>query len=326
MRRVLVLTHTGRKEAVDAARKVVHLLEAQGLEPVLLDDEAADIPDCTGVQRVRPGHLDGLELVVVLGGDGTVLRGAELVHGTSVPLLGVNLGRVGFLAETERDALESTVAHVAARDYSVEERLTLEVDVIEGGAVRARSWALNDVSVEKGARERVLELVIEVDGRPVSTYGCDGVVMATPTGSTAYAFSAGGPVVWPGVQALLMVPVSAHALFARPLVVSPDSVMAVEVLERNHTDGVVWCDGRRAVPIHPGARIEVRRGAEPVRLAHITTGPFTDRLVAKFGLAVGGWRGPEDGPPHPAPASSRLPRPPHGPSSTPATGPASGGG
>ncbi|MEH3079367.1 MAG: NAD kinase [Quadrisphaera sp.] len=294
MRRVLVLTHTGRQDAVDAARQLVALLDAAGVEPVLLDDEAADIPDCTAVRRVQPDRLDGLELVVVVGGDGTVLRGAELVHGTGVPLLGVNLGRVGFLAEIERDALESTVTHVAARDYGVEERLTLQVDIVEGGVVRATSWALNDVSVEKGARERVLELATEVDGRPVSTYGCDGVVMATPTGSTAYAFSAGGPVVWPGVEALLMVPISAHALFARPLVVSPDSVMAVEVLERNQTDGVVWCDGRRSVQVRPGARIEVRRGAEPVRLAHISTGPFTDRLVAKFGLAVGGWRGPDD--------------------------------
>jgi len=327
VRRVLVLTHTGREEAVDAARQVVRLLVDHGLEPVLLDDEAADIPDCTGVRRVQPGAVEDLELVVVLGGDGTVLRAAELVHGTDVPLLGVNLGHVGFLAETERDALESTVAHVAAREYSVEERLTLQVDVVEGGVVRATSWALNDVSVEKGARERVLELVTEVDGRPVSSYGCDGVVMATPTGSTAYAFSAGGPVVWPGVQALLMVPISAHALFARPLVVSPDSVMAVEVLERNQTDGVVWCDGRRAVPVHPGARIEVRRGAAPVRLAHISTGPFTDRLVAKFGLAVGGWRGPEDGEGrgHPAPAHPAPPaRPVTSPGAAPGSGPAGG--
>jgi NAD+ kinase len=160
--------------------------------------------------------------------------------------------------------------------------------------VRATSWALNEVSVEKGSRERVLELVTEVDGRPVSTYGCDGVVMATPTGSTAYAFSAGGPVVWPGVQALLMVPISAHALFARPLVVSPDSVLAVEVLERNSAEGVMWCDGRRAVTVARGSRIEVRRGQRPVLLARILTGPFTDRLVAKFRLPVAGWRGPEE--------------------------------
>ena len=139
----------------------------------------------------------------------------------------------------------------------------------------------------------MLEVVTEVDGRPVSTIGCDGVVMATPTGSTAYAFSAGGPVVWPEVEALLMVPISAHALFSRPLVVAPTSVLAVEVLDRAGS-GVLWCDGRRTLELPPGARIEVRRGSEPLRLARLNTGPFTDRLVAKFQLPVTGWRGPVD--------------------------------
>jgi NAD+ kinase len=294
-RRVLVLTHTGRPEAVTAAQEVLRLLAASGLHPVLLDEEASDIPDCEQVERVPTDRgLEGLELVLVLGGDGTVLRAAELVHGSDVPLLGVNLGHVGFLAETEPDALASTVRHVAEREYSVEERMTLEVHLVVGGAVRATSWALNEVSVEKGSRERMLELVTEVDGRPVSTYGCDGVVMSTPTGSTAYAFSAGGPVVWPAVQALVMVPISAHALFARPMVVSPESVLAVEVLERNAAHGVMWCDGRRAIDVPRGGRIEVRRGAQPVRLARIATGPFTDRLVAKFRLPVSGWRGPDE--------------------------------
>ncbi|SDQ51216.1 NAD kinase [Quadrisphaera sp. DSM 44207] len=298
-RRVLVLTHTGRAEAVVAAQQVVRLLDDAGLHPVLLDEEAQDIPGCDLVERVPvDGATDDLELVLVLGGDGSVLRAAELVHGSDVPLLGVNLGHVGFLAETEPDALESTVRHVAERDYEVEERMTLGADLVVDGRVRASSWALNEVSIEKGSRERMLELVTEVDGRPVSTYGCDGVVVATPTGSTAYAFSAGGPVVWPAVQALVMVPISAHALFARPLVVSPESVMAVEVLERNAADGVMWCDGRRAVVVPRGGRIEVRRGQAPVRLARIATGPFTDRLVAKFRLAVGGWRGPDERRPH----------------------------
>jgi NAD+ kinase len=162
--------------------------------------------------------------------------------------------------------------------------------VREDGHVVHRDWALNEASVEKAARERMLEVVIEVDGRPVSGFGCDGVVCATPTGSTAYAFSAGGPVVWPEVEALLMVPISAHALFAKPLVTSPDSVLAVEV-QHSTLQGVLWCDGRRTVPLPPGARIEVRRGAVPVRLARLHHASFTDRLVAKFALPVAGWRG-----------------------------------
>jgi NAD+ kinase len=137
----------------------------------------------------------------------------------------------------------------------------------------------------------MLEVVVEVDGRPLSRFGCDGVVCATPTGSTAYNFSAGGPVVWPGVHALLMVPISAHALFARPMVVAPDSVLAVEVLARTEGAGVLWCDGRRSFDLPPGARIEVRRGSRPVHLVRLHEAPFTDRLVAKFDLPVEGWRG-----------------------------------
>ena len=157
----------------------------------------------------------------------------------------------------------------------------------------------------------MLDLVIEVDGRPLSRWGCDGVVFATPTGSTAYAFSAGGPVVWPEVEALLLVPISAHALFARPMVVSPRSVLAAEVIgatpgpRRDFSRRVLWCDGRRRVELDPGARVEVRRGSEPVLLARLRGAgavgegaeigaPFTDRLVAKFGLPVAGWRGQGD--------------------------------
>ena len=138
----------------------------------------------------------------------------------------------------------------------------------------------------------MLEVVTEVDGRPLTSFGCDGVVMATPTGSTAYAFSAGGPVVWPEVEALLMVPISAHALFAKPLVVSPRSRLAVEVLNRNGAYGVIWCDGRRTVDLPPGARMEVTRSAKPVRLARTHQTPFSERLVRKFELPVQGWRGP----------------------------------
>jgi NAD+ kinase len=233
-----------------------------------------------------------LELVIVLGGDGTILRAAELVRGCSAPLLGVNLGHVGFLAESERDDLETAVARGLAKDYEVEERMTLSARVKVGREVVYESWALNEATVEKASRERMLEVVIEVDGRPMSSFGCDGVVMSTPTGSTAYSFSAGGPVVWPGVAALLLVPLSAHALFARPLVVDADSSLAVELLDRTGGAGVLWCDGRRPFDLPPGARVVVRRSPIPVRLARLHPGPFTDRLVHKFDLPVTGWRGP----------------------------------
>lgn len=292
-RRVLVLAHTGRKTAVVAATELVQGLHREGLVPMLLPDEAAALPAEARdlVALADPlDPLDAAELVVVLGGDGTILRAAEVVRGTDVPLLGVNLGKVGFLAEAERDDIADTVQRVAACDYEVEERMTLDVTVELDGQVSGRTWAINEASIEKTNRERMIEVVLEVDGRPLTEFGCDGVVLATPTGSTAYAFSAGGPVVWPEVEALLLAPICAHALFARPLVVAPTSVPAVEVLPPG--GAVLWCDGRRSMPLPAGSRVEVRRSLQPVRLARLARPPFTDRLVAKFALPVHGWRGP----------------------------------
>jgi NAD+ kinase len=294
-RRVLLVTHTGRSAAVAAAQEMSAGLRAAGLKVAVLPDEAEAL-DGDGVLVADPDEpAEGCELVVVLGGDGTILRGAELVRGTQAPLLGVNLGHVGFLAESERDDLHATAQRVVDRDYDVEERMTLDITVRHGVEVLHRCWALNEATVEKAARERMLEMVMEVDDRPLTRFGADGVVMATPTGSTAYSFSAGGPVVWPEVEALLMVPISAHALFARPLVVGPSSRLAVEVLSNTEGTGVLWCDGRRRYELTPGARIEAVRSELPVRLARLSKGTFTDRLVAKFRLPVYGWRGQGEG-------------------------------
>ncbi len=317
-RTALVVAHTGRKESLRSARYVVERLVHDGMHVRVLMPEAADIasPD---VAEVAPGWgaAQGAEIVIVVGGDGTLLRAAELARPAGAPLLGVNLGHVGFLAEAEPDGLADTVERVVDRHYVVEERMTIDVTV-QQDALFTENWALNEATVEKVARERMLEVVTEVDGRPLSRWGCDGVVCATPTGSTAYAFSAGGPVVWPEVEALLMAPISAHALFARPMVVSPRSVLAIEVIGgtgrgpgparpdilaepagAEPPGGVMWCDGRRRVDLEPGARVEVRRGARPVLLARLhgsvdgddSSAAFTDRLVLKFGLPVAGWRG-----------------------------------
>jgi NAD+ kinase len=294
-RRILLLAHTGRQEARDVAGAVVSSLVAHGLTVRLLDDEAKvldlephELVETVTVDNAEPTEC---ELALVIGGDGTILRAAELTRGTTTPLLGVNLGHVGFLAEAESEDVESMIDMIVARQYSSEERLTIDVQVYRDRELVDSTWALNEASVEKAARERMLEVIVEVDGRPLSRFGCDGVVCATPTGSTAYNFSAGGPIVWPAVEAMLMVPISAHALFARPMVVAPSSVLAVEVIARTEGAGVLWCDGRRTVDLPPGARIEVRRGSAPVRLVRLHEAPFTDRLVAKFGLSVDGWRG-----------------------------------
>lgn len=295
---VLVLAHTGRDATVDAAAAVLDLLRDSDVTAVLTAGERRDLAARCSVEGAvvlgEDVEVGGLELVVVLGGDGTILRGAELVRGTDVPLLGVNLGHVGFLAEADREDLGDTIARVIARRWDVEERLALEVAVRVDGEERHRDWALNEVTVEKAARERMLEVVLEVDERPLSTFGCDGIVVSTPTGSTAYAFSAGGPVVWPTLDAVLVVPLSAHALFARPLLVPPASLVAIEVLRRTSSAGVVWCDGRRMLDLPAGARVEVAASRLPVRLArlHADQDLFTDRLVRKFDLPTGGWRGP----------------------------------
>ncbi len=311
-RTVLVVAHVGRPAALRSARLVVDRLTAAGIAVRILGPEAPDLR-CAGADVVpaTPDAAQDAEMVIVLGGDGTLLRATEMARPAGVPLLGVNLGHVGFLAETEPDDLAGAVDQVVEHRYTVEERMTIEVTVRQDGAVIATTWALNEASVEKVARARMIEVVTEIDDRPLSRWACDGVICATPTGSTAYAFSAGGPIVWPEVEALLLVPISAHALFAGPMVVSPWSVLAVEVLgesgkrfrmlaggQDETSAAVLWCDGRRGVDLPQGARVEARRGAQPVLLARLSGGgrgqageAFTDRLVAKFGLPVVGWRG-----------------------------------
>ena len=289
-RSVLLVAHTGRPGAVSAAQELTKRLAAAGLLVRVLETEADDLGLAGAeVVPVAAAAASGAELVVALGGDGTLLRAAELSRPALTPLLGINLGHVGFLAEVDRSDLDTTAERIVAKSYDVEERLTLDVTVTRGDEEIAANWALNDVSVEKASRERMLDTLVEVDGRPLSRWTGDGIVCATPTGSTAYAFSAGGPVVWPSVQALLLVPISAHALFARPLVISPASRIAIHV--HSPEGAIAFCDGRRTMEVREGDRVELGRGAQPVRLARLRTAPFTDRLVDKFRLPISGWRG-----------------------------------
>jgi NAD+ kinase len=302
-RTVLMVVHTGREEATETARRVEKVLGDNNIGLRMLTAEAVDrgslhlAPDdmrALGVDiqltDADPNAAQGCELVLGLGGDGTVLRAAELARNADIPVLGVNLGRIGFLAEAEADAIDTVLEHVVARSYQIEDRLTLDIAVRCKGEVLSRGWALNDASLEKGPRLGVLGVVLEVDGRPVSTFGCDGVLVSTPTGSTAYAFSAGGPVLWPDLEALLVVPNNAHALFARPMVTSPDAAIAIEI-EADEHDAVVFCDGRREMLVPAGGRLEVRRCEVSVKWARLDSAPFTDRLVRKFRLPVTGWRG-----------------------------------
>jgi len=291
-RSMLVVVHPNRQDAQQAATTVFTKLAADGITAVVSDKQAH-------LQEISPSPVtilgvdtpaSDIELGIVLGGDGTILLAAELLRGHSAPLLGINHGHVGFLAESERTDLEETISRAIARDYTVENRMALTVVVKNNSIVVYEDWALNEASLEKATPQKMIEVAIGIDDEPLSTFGSDGVVVATPTGSTAYSFSAGGPIVWPGVEALLMVPLAAHALFQRPLVTGPDSVLSIVLLERTRGHAMLSLDGRRSFLVEPGMRVEVSRSDTPVQLARLHPGPFTQRLVKKFALPVEGWR------------------------------------
>lgn len=292
-RRILVVAHTGRVEVTDTIVRISRVFADCGIGLRLLAGEAGhprSIPEAAHIVEPGPTAAVDCELVLVLGGDGTFLRGAELARAADVPVLGINLGRIGFLAESEVEHLDEVLDHLVRQDYRVEHRMTIDIAIRVGDLVVDRGWALNEASIENVARLGVLEVVLEVDGRPVSAFGCDGVLVSTPTGSTAYAFSAGGPIVWPELEALLVIPSNAHALFARPLVTSPESLIAVEAVAGGH-DGLVFCDGSRTLALPAGGRVEVVRGANAVKWIRLDSAPFADRMVRKFDLPVEGWRG-----------------------------------
>jgi len=290
MRSVLLVVHIGRAQIVEMAGHCARRLADAGFEVRVLADEGAVI-DVPKARRVSSdGAAEGVELVLVLGGDGTFLRAAELARSAAAPLLGVNLGHVGFLAEAEPHALTATVEAIVNRAYSVEERVTVEAEVRLRDTVLAQAWALNEISLERTNRERMLEVAVAVDDRPLLRFGCDGVLCSTPTGSTAYAFSAGGPIIWPNVEALLVVPNAAHALFSRPFIVAPTSTVSIDVVSSEY-QAVLSCDGRRSVAVPAGGQVRVTSSRVPVRIVRMGDGwSFADRLVSKFQLPVKSFR------------------------------------
>lgn len=267
-RKVLLVVHPSRDDAQKYAEEFRSLLVAAGFE-------------------VSSDSAEGAELTVVLGGDGTILRAAQLCRGFDIPILGINLGSVGFMAEIHKPSTKELLAAVESRSYKYEQRLVAHYSIHREGKEVANGWALNEVVIE-GVPGAMIQLFVHIDSHPLSRWGCDGVICATPTGSTAYAFSVGGPVVWPEVPALILLPIAAHALFSRPMVVSPDSSIAIDV-ESN--DAHLFADGFRRTDLKVGDRVVITRDAQTVSLGHIGDSSFTDRLVAKFQLPVEGWRG-----------------------------------
>lgn len=271
-----------REEAQRAAEELALLLTAAGF--ALYANVESQIPE---VALVTQQALEEIEIAIVLGGDGTMLRAAEAVWGTDIPLLGVNLGHVGFLAEVEKPSIAEIAQAVIARSYVSDKRMVLAYSVSRGDHEVARGWALNEVTIERNGTTMV-QLFVQIDHRPLSRWGCDGLICSTPTGSTAYAFSAGGPVVWPEVEALVLLPISAHALFARPMVISPQSTIVIDV---ESSDALLSGDSLRKFALKLGDRVTLTKDAGTVQLAHLKGTLFTDRLVAKFKLPIEGWRG-----------------------------------
>ncbi len=296
-RSVVVALHAGRPEAVAAAGDFVRELSARGIACLVKAENLDAVGETSGraplLRELTDVEGRSSELVVVFGGDGSILRAAEWALPREVPVLGVNLGHVGFLAELESHETGSLIDHVVNRRYQVEERMSIDTVVRDGleGEILWGSFAVNEVSLEKMARERMIEVLVRIDGRPLSRWGTDGVLVSTPTGSTAYAFSANGPVIWPDLSALLLVPLSAHALFNRAMVVGTKSRISIELLPAGGGGAVVWCDGRRSFEVRQGMVVEAGLGRRPLRLARMSEQPFVDRLVRKFGLPVDGWRG-----------------------------------
>ena len=288
----LITFHSGREESVAMATTISRRLMDVGVRPlVLADDRPALVAFDAASEAIAAYDCEHVDLIITLGGDGTILRAVEAQHETKAPLLGINMGHVGFLAEAEVAEVTQVVERAVAGDYTVEERTMLDVRVEFDGEERFRTWAVNEAAIEKIDSGRMVEVLLAVDGHPISSYGTDAVIMSTPTGSTAYSFSAGGPIVWPEADVMLMVPLGAHALFTRPLVVGPDSRMTVKIAERSVDGATLWCDSRRSFDLPQGAEVHATRHAQPLRLARLTQAPFADRLVAKFHLPVAGWRG-----------------------------------
>ncbi|QLL25089.1 NAD kinase [Actinobacteria bacterium IMCC26103] len=281
-RHAIFVINPSRTEAVSAAKEISQILLKEGFQLSTPSDV-----NIIGITQTGAESLAIAEIVIVLGGDGTILRGAEIARTQNIPILGINLGHVGFLAEVEKPALTDIAASIVAKNFVTENRMVLQYSVIRESVVISTGWALNEVTVERNGTTMV-ELFVQIDNRPLSRWGCDGLICSTPTGSTAYAFSAGGPVLWPEIDALVLLPISAHALFARPMVVAPTSQIVVKI---ESSDALLSADALRKLPLRSGDRVQITKDSSVIKLSHINPTLFTDRLVAKFKLPVEGWRG-----------------------------------
>ena len=280
-----LIVHQGRPEATAAARELSEWLAEEGHQVRMPPEEASAVsrPDLAA----DPGRFAaGLDAVVTLGGDGSILRAVELVGESGVPILGVNFGRMGYLTEVAPDDARSAIGRVLAGDHTIDERMLLTVECVDsaagGGAGRRRHVALNEAVVERPAASYALRLGVSLNGEQFTTYAADGLIVATPTGSTAYSLSAGGPVIDPAHRALLLTPVSPHMLFDRSMVVAADSELRLEVL--TDRGAVLSVDGRRLAELDHHDVVVCSASPRPARLVTFGARRFHQVLKTKFGL------------------------------------------
>jgi NAD+ kinase len=269
--RVGVVVHSGRPAAVKAADGLRSALTESGTETVVLPGDGS-----------LSSHAEGVDLVVSVGGDGTFLRAAHAASDLGCPVLGVMVGRLGFLTEVEPERAPALIDAVLEGSARIERRMALTVEPLEGAEFPPQ-WGLNEVMVEKNARHRLVRLAVEVDGIYVTTFSADGVIVASPTGSTAYSFSARGPIVSPEVDALVLTPIAAHMVFDRSFVLDPSSEVSLEVI--GDEPGILSADGRQSIELPVGSRVRIRASGRPALLVRRDDAPgFLSLVREKFGL------------------------------------------
>lgn len=273
------VVHPGRPEAAEAAGRLTSWVAERGISTRKFD--GADTEDDA---RAR-AFAQGLDLVLSVGGDGTFLRAAHVASRTGAPILGVKVGRMGFLTEVEASEAPAVLERVIEGTARIEERLAVVAES-DGTAAFPPQWALNEMIVEKTARHRLIRLSVYVGNVYVTTFSADGVIVATPTGSTAYSFSAGGPIVSPDVACIVVTPIAAHMVFDRSLVLSSDEHVRLEVV--GEEPGLLSADGRGSLELPVGASVGIGRAANPARLVRRDDAPAFHALVRdKFDLPEG---------------------------------------
>ncbi len=283
MTTVLLVVNESRPRAAELARQAASQLIDNGHRVRLPKEDArASGLDEHGLEP-GPELLEGADLAVALGGDGTMLRAVHLAAPAHVPVLGVNLGRLGYLAVLEPDALPEALDRFVAGDYGIEERTMVCVQVEGRTPTPPAHLALNEAVLEHGGAGHTVHLAVGIGGLPFTSHVADALIVATPTGSTAYSFSAGGPIVSPRHNALVITPVAPHTPFTRSLVVHPDEPVRVEVLD--HRGAILSVDGQEMGRLHKGETLVATIAPVPARFVTFGAGDFYGVLKAKFGLA-----------------------------------------